>query len=318
MSNQRITVIGGGSVGLCMAASFAVAGAKVTVMVRPASIETLRKEAITVTGKLGDHRIEPGQIAVEDAAHPSAAARECDVLVVTTKAYDVADAVRPYAGSARGPRAILLMQNGVGSAEAARDVLGPGTPVFSTAIWIGMQRVGLTQVAVNAHSGPVQTGALLGDDIQAVMPMLTLAERGFVPMAHAPDIEKTVFGKLLFNSCMNPTGALIGRNYGELLQNQYSREIIGNLADETLRVFAARNGFRPANNGKHYVEDILIPLVIPRSSPHRSSMVQDLESGRRTEIDFLNGAIVKMGHEVGIETPFHRSIVALIHARERA
>jgi 2-dehydropantoate 2-reductase len=145
------------------------------------------------------------------------------------------------------------MQNGVGSAEAARDVLGSGTPVFSTAIWIGMQRVGLTQVAVNAHSGPVQTGALLGDDIEAVMPMLALAERGFVPMAHAPDIEKTVFGKLLFNSCMNPTGALIGRNYGELLENQYSREIIGRLADEALRVFAARNGFRPADNGKHYV-----------------------------------------------------------------
>jgi 2-dehydropantoate 2-reductase len=259
-----------------------------------------------------------GPKAIISGLRPSAAARECDVLVVTTKAYDVADAVRPYAGSAPGPRAILLMQNGVGSAEAARDVLGSGTPVFSTAIWIGMQSVGLTQVAVNAHSGPVQTGALLGDDIQAVMPMLTLAERGFVPMAHEPDIEKTVFGKLLFNSCMNPTGALIGRNYGELLENQYSREIIGNLADETLRVFAARNGFRPANNGKHYVDDILIPLVIPRSSPHRSSMVQDLELGRRTEIDFLNGAIVKMGHETGIETPFHRSIVALIHARERA
>jgi 2-dehydropantoate 2-reductase len=318
VSNQRITVIGGGSVGLCLAASFAVAGAKVTLMVRPASIETLRREAITVTGKLGDHRIEPGQIAVEDAAHPSAAARECDVLIVTTKAYDVADAVRPYAGSAPGPRAILLVQNGVGSAEAARDVLGPDTPVFSTAMFIGMQRSGLTQVGVNAHSSPVQTGALLGDDIQAVIPMLTLAERGFVPMALAPDIEKTVFGKLLFNSCMNPTGALIGRNYGELLENQFSRGLIADLADETLQVFAARNGFRPAESGKHYVEDILIPLVIPRSSPHRSSMVQDLETGRRTEIDYLNGAIVKMGHEAGIETPFHRSIVALIHARERA
>lgn len=103
-----------------------------------------------------------------------------------------------------------------------------------------------------------------------------------------------------------------------MLENQYSREIIGNLADETLRVFAARNGFRPADSGKHYVDDILIPLVIPRSSPHRSSMVQDLESGRRTEIDFLNGAIVKMGYETGIETPFHQSIVSLIHARERA
>ena len=209
MSTLRITVIGGGSVGLGLAASFAIAGAGVTLMVRAAAVETLRTQPVTVAGLLGEHRVEPGRIAIEDAAHPTRACLDCDVLVVTTKAYDVADALRPAAGpgATDRPRAILLMQNGLGSAEAAREVMGPDTPIFSTAN-------------------------------------------------------------------------------------------------------------RPAENGLHYVEGTLIPVVIPRAASHRSSMVQDLESGRRTEIDYLNGAIVRMGHEVGIDTPFHQSVVALIHARE--
>ena len=318
MSTLRITVIGGGSVGLGLAASFAIAGAGVTLMVRAAAVETLRTQPVTVAGLLGEHRVEPGRIAIEDAQRPTRASLDCDVLVVTTKAYDVADALRPYAlpGATDRPRAILLMQNGLGSAEAAREVMGPDTPIFSTAMLIGMQRHGLTHVSVNAHSGPVRAGALLGDDAQTMAPMLDLAARGFLPMVHEPNIEQTIFAKLLFNTCMNPTGALIGRSYGELLENVHSRGLIARLADETLRVFASRSNYRPAENGLHYLEGTLIPVVIPRSASHRSSMVQDLESGRRTEIDYLNGAIVRMGHEVGIDTPFHQSVVALIHARE--
>jgi 2-dehydropantoate 2-reductase len=319
VSTLRMTVIGGGSVGLGFAASFAVAGARVTLMVRSASVEALRTQPVTVAGMLGEHRLEPGRIAIEDTDHPTQACLDCDVLVVTTKAYDVAEALRPYAvpGAPSRPRAVLLMQNGLGSADAARVVLGPDIPIFSTAMLIGLQRHGLNHVSVNAHSGPVRTGSLLGDDAQAIAPMFDVAARGFLPVVHEPNIQHTIFAKLLFNTCMNPTGALIGRNYGELLENQHSRGLIIHLADETLRVFASGNGYRPAENGRHYVEGTLIPVVIPRAASHRSSMVQDLEAGRRTEVDYLNGAIVKMGREVGIDTPFHQSIVALIHAREQ-
>lgn len=318
MGVVRVTIVGGGSVGLCLATSFALAGAKVTLMVRAAAIAPLRGKAIKVTGMLGEHRVEPGSIAIEDNAQPTDDSRDCDVLVVTTKAYDVAASLRPFsmAGSPNGPRAILLMQNGLGSAEAARATMGPGIPVFSTAMYIGMHRHGTNEVAVNAHSGPVRIGALLGEDPQAIAALIDVAGRGFVPLVFDPEIKSTIYAKLLFNSCMNPTGALTGRNYGELLENEHSRGLIANLADETLRVFAASAGFRPAENGRHYVESFLIPLVIPRSAPHRSSMSQDLDSDRRTEIDYLNGAIAGMGRELGIDTPYHQAIISLIHARE--
>lgn len=310
----RVAVIGGGSVGLGVAASLAQAGAAVTLLVRPGAVEALRAAPITVAGMLGEHRIEPGAVAVAAAGDPP---MECDVAVVTTKAHDVAAVLRPFAAPGRAPRAVLLMQNGLGSADAARGVLGPGVPVFSAVMYIGMQKQGVAHVAVNAFASPVLAGALLGDDIAPLAPLFEIAPRGFLPIVHAPDVRNTILAKLLFNSCMNPTGALIGRSYGELLENPHSRALITRLADETIRVYAA-HGFAPARDGEDYVANRMIPMVIPKSAPHRSSMVQDLEAGRRTEIDFLNGAVVRMGREAGIATPCHETIVELIRAREAA
>ena len=203
----RMTVGGGGSVGLAVAASFAQCGAAVTLLTRRPSTEALAREALTITGKLGEHSIPPGAFALGDAAVPPDAARYCDVLVVTTKAHDLAEALRPFAGGDwRGPRAVLLMQNGLGSAEVARAVLGPAVPVFSAAMYIGMQRHGLTSVAVNAATSAVMMGSLLGDDIAPLAALFEAAPRGFLPVAHAPEIRDVVLTKLLFNTCMTRPG----------------------------------------------------------------------------------------------------------------
>lgn len=316
MSAYHIVILGGGSVGLCLAASFAKSDVKVSLLVRENAIEGLRGKNLTVSGLLGEHEIPPDRVEIGSGAAPNDEQRACDMLVVTTKAYDVEVALRPFARPhGRGP-AVLLLQNGMGSAEVARTVMGPQTPIYSTAMMIGMVRNSPTDVAVTAHSSPVLSGAMLGDDESALQALLTLAQDGIVPMQHDANIRDTISFKLLFNSCMNPTGALIGRTYGELLENPHSRELITALADETLAAFAAAWDYRPAENGHHYVDEVLSPIIFPRSTGHRSSMVQDLEAGRRTEIDFLNGAIVNIAKETGLEAPFHRSIVSLIHARE--
>ncbi len=311
-----VTIIGGGSVGLCLAASLGQAGARVNLMVRSTSIESLQTEPIIVSGLLGDHCVDAGQLTIENTDQPSHSSFDCDVLVVTTKTYDVADAVTLYAQSAIRPRAILLMQNGLGTTEVVRSIFGPDVPVFSTAMLIGMQRKGLNHVVVSAHSSPVWVGSMLNDKPEPILAMIDLADQGFLPMTYEGNIQEVIYSKVLFNSCMNPTGALIDRSYGELLENIHSKNLIAQLADETLRIYAANTGYCPAKNGQEYVEDFLIPAVIPNSSPHRSSMLQDIEAGHRTEIDYLNGAIIELGKSVNIDAPVHQSIVSLIHARE--
>lgn len=315
MSSYHVSVFGGGSVGLCLAAHYASAGAQVTLLVRNSSIEVLQGKSIEVSGLLGDHSISADAFSLCDAAAPTQDVLSSDMLILTTKAYDVEAALKPFANQSFCPP-VLLLQNGMGSAEVARDVLGPAVPVFSTAMMIGMVRRNPTEVDVTAQSSPILCGPLLGDDTLVLEKMLGVAEQGFVPMVHDKTIRNTIAFKLLFNSCMNPTGAITEQSYGELLENPHSREFITGLADETLAAFASAYDYRPAENGAHYVDEVLSPIIFPRSQGHRSSMLQDLQAGRKTEIDFLNGAIVRLSSREGLSAVRHESTIQLVKACE--
>ena len=143
-------------------------------------------------------------------------------------------------------------------------MVGPDVPLYSSAMMIGMVRQSPTSVEVTAQSSPILCGSLLGDTEDPLEDMLRVADQGFVPMAHDPSIRETIAFKLLFNSCMNPTGALTGQTYGELLENPASRELIVGLAEETLAAYAKAFDYRPADSGRHYVDDILSKIIFPR------------------------------------------------------
>jgi 2-dehydropantoate 2-reductase len=315
MSNYHVSVIGGGSVGLCLAVHFAKSGARVSLLVRKAAMQTLDGAPIEVTGALGSHVARAGAIAMVDAANPDDDVLRSDMLVFTTKAYDVEAALRPFAGQIT-KSSVLLMQNGIGSAEIARKTLGPDVPIFSTSIMIGMVRHAPNKAEVSGYAGPIRCGTLHGDDIGPLEDLLNVAQQGFVPMVYDPAIRETMSSKLLLNSCLNPTGALTGQTYGELLENPVSRQLIVDLADETLAVFARAFDYRPAQSGQHYVDETLGPMVRKAGGKHQSSMLQDLRAGRKTEIEFLNGAIINMAKDYGVMTPRHDVVRQLIKARE--
>jgi ketopantoate reductase len=141
---------------------------------------------------------------------------------------------------------------------------------------IGMVRETPTSMTVSGYASPIKCGGLLGDDPAPLHRLLKVAKSGFVPMEHDPVMHETIAFKLLFNSCMNPTGALTGLTYGELLENPATRALITGLANETLSAFDAVLDYRPAASGQHYVETILDKLVFPAASAHHSSMLQDV------------------------------------------
>ncbi len=111
MTPLRITVLGSGSVGLAVAASFARAAADVTMLARGPTVQQLRQEGITVTGVCGEHRIAPGLLRISDVDNPDPQDMHCDFLIVATKAYQVRDALNSLVqkiGPADMPPALLL------------------------------------------------------------------------------------------------------------------------------------------------------------------------------------------------------------------
>ena len=320
MTKLRITVLGSGSVGLAIAATYVRAGLDVTVLARGAVVKLLRQNGITVSGVSGEHQIEPEGLIVSDAENPNPEDLDCDLLIVATKAYQVhqvlADLMR-RTPSRFAPRAVLLLQNGWGSADEARSVLPDGVKIFSSIMMIGIERRSPTHVNVNVQASPIRVGTLFAAASDEVREAVELGKLGFLPITYEENIEPAILNKLLFNTCLNAIGALTKMTYGQLVSNDHTRKLIVSVADETIRVIQAERKQTLSRDGADYVEKTLTPFVLPKAAAHRSSMLQDVEAGRRTEIDYLNGAVVRMGERQEILTPYNDAISSLIRARER-
>ncbi len=320
MSKLRITVLGSGSVGLAVAATYAVAGADVTVLARAHVLQQFRQTGILVTGVSGEHHVEPNRLKFSDVEAPDLVDVACDVLIVATKAYQVRTALLSLmkrTGSTFAPKAVLLLQNGWGSADEVRDILPTSVAIFSSIMMIGIERRTPTHINVNVLASAIRVGTLFGFDAEVMRLAVEEGQNGFLPMVYEDSIEPAILNKFLFNSCLNAVGALTTMTYGELLTNSSTRHLITEIADEIIKIVQMERDICLASNGIDYVENLLVPLVIPKGAAHRSSMFQDVEAGRRTEIDYLNGAVVRMGHSHCIDTPYNDVISNLIRARGR-
>jgi 2-dehydropantoate 2-reductase len=316
---MRMTVLGSGSVGLAVAATYARAGQNVTLLARGSAVPLLRQNGIKVTGVCGDHQIEPQRLKVADAEHAAPEDIACDVLVVATKAYQVREVLERLmrkAGPAGAPSTVLLLQNGWGSADEARAVLPAGVALFSSIMMIGIERRTPTHVNVNVQASPVRVGTVFGAAPEGMKDTVERGRSGFLPITYDDEIEPAILGKFLFNTCLNAIGAITRMTYGELVSNGHTRRLITQVADETVRVVGAERGIALAPDGPSYVEKTLTPFVLPKAAAHRSSMLQDVEAGRRTEIDYLNGAVVRLGQAGGLATPANDAVASLIRARE--
>lgn len=319
MTALRINVLGTGSVGLAVAATYALAEQDVTLLARGEAIPDLRLNGITVSGVAGEHHIAPKRLKVSNAEDPESDDVACDILVVATKAYQVHGVLSRLIRS-RGddvaPRAVLLLQNGWGSAEEARTLLPTGTGIFSSIMMIGIERRGRTHVNVNVQASPIRVGTLFAADAALMVDAVERGKAGFLPITYEDPVEPAILNKFLFNTCLNAIGAITRMTYGEAVSNEHTLRLITQIADETIQVMRAERGIDLARDGNTYVEKVLRPFVLPKAAAHRSSMLQDVEAGRKTEIDYLNGAVVRLGARHGIPTPSNEAVANLIRSRE--
>jgi len=127
-------------------------------------------------------------------------------------------------------------------------------------------------------------------------------------------ISRGTSGKALYNAALNPLGAILGVNYGKLA-NESSWKIIEKIIEEAFCVANAKGVELFWETPEEYL-DYLSNEQLPPTAQHRPSMLHDLKKGK-TEIDFLNGAFVKLGKERGIETPVNETVVNLVKFFEK-
>jgi len=142
-----------------------------------------------------------------------------------------------------------------------------------------------------------------------------LSESG-IPCRFDENIQALIWAKAFYNCALNPLGALFGMNYGQLADNQNARLIMEQVISEAFKVALSRKIALPWDSPGRFLEAFYRDMVPPTRN-HRPSMLQDLERGRLTEIDALNGRISSWAEKAGLSVPVNETITRLIKIKEK-
>ena len=317
---MRVLVYGAGAVGLGLGSFLLAAGGRVTFVARPATAEALRRGGLVREGRFGAHRAEPATFAAVDALAAlgaAAGAGDFDFVLAPVKSFDSAAAARDLAAHAAaiGRRArIVVCQNGWGTADAFADALGRER-VYGARVITGFVRPEPNRVSVTAHAEPVAVGSLFGAPVSAAEPLCAALRAGGLPAETTPRLAELLWEKLLYNGCLNPLSAICGVTYGALGETPETRAVMRDVAYEIFDVMRAA-GYATRYADADAFLKALHEVLLPPTAAHESSMLQDLRAGRRTEIDALNGAVVRLAEAHGREAPTNRTLCELVRFLE--
>lgn len=264
-------------------------------------MDAIRRHGLKITGKT-ERVVHPNAVesVQEDGAH--------DVVLLTVKAYDTPMAVKEL--KQYWEESIFLsLQNGLGNeeilAKRVAKVLGGVTGQGVTFIEPG--------VVFHAGVGETIIGSVKGVERDQVVEVVRAFSRCGMRCNLTEDIRTELWLKAVVNACINPLTGLLGVRNGALSKNKDLREIVKVVVEEGTRVAAALGIEMDAEGVSERVWS-----VAEATADNKSSMLQDLERGRRTEVDAINGAIVEAGRSHHIPCPFNSALALLVKASEWA
>jgi len=304
----KILIVGAGAVGSLLGAALQEGGNSVVLVGRPDHVAAVQGQGLRVSGP------RPRVVHLEAAATvPSAC--EAEVVILTTKTFDLAKAATELA-RALSPRPTLLLQNGLGVLPTAGAALRAGgwsdpAPYLVRGVnsipatWVGpgeVRETGLGEVLlpVPSEAGPAAGAARL---------FRMLFEGARVPVEAVPEFEREVWRKALVNAAINPVTAARGVPNGELLNEPRRTEALRLLGEALAVARAAGFGFTSEEVTRDFER------IARATAANRSSMLQDLDRGRPTEIDAISGEILREAARYGLDLPATRAIVAELTAR---
>lgn len=300
---MRIAVLGAGAVGLSVAARLSSV-ADVVAVTRERYASAIRRDGFHLTGRWGE------AVYDLDVVTGLGAGEQFDYVFVTSKSTDTAEVCREYA-PVLARAEIVSLQNGIGNEEIIAAV---SDRVIGGMIITGFEWRGQNAVHVSVEGGPMKLGRFPAGMDPAVTILVDAVRAAGIPVEGTGSIRTDIWGKTMYNCALNPLGALTNVPYGRLTE-PHAWAIIEVVVAEVFAVARAEGIALAWPDATSYLE-FLASTQLPNTAGHHSSMLQDLARGRRTEIDFLNGAIAAFAARHGIPAPLNTCIANLVRFRE--
>ena len=248
---------------------------------------------------------------IRTAARPEQIADKITLAVVAVKSYQT-EKVVPQITACLAPDGLALtMQNGLGNLELLQAALGPDRATQAvTSLGASLREPGKIRFAGAGTTTFPRPNEVISEN-PLLADLISRLEKIGLPVAFTPDLTGLVWGKLVVNSAINPLTALLNCPNGALLKTPASRELLENVAAETASI--ARRAkiklpypYKDAAAQARHVAEI--------TGANTSSMLADVRRGSPTEIDAINGAVVRTAGSLGIAAPLNRTLYLLVKA----
>jgi len=299
---MRILIAGTGAVGGFFGAQLARAGHDVVFLARGANLRALRAAGITIESVDGDfHLARITAVEAVDGLEPF------DLVIVTVKSYDTAAVARQIAPVVRPDTVVLSLQNGVENESLLAAILDL-PPLLGAMTEIGAELVA-PGVVRHVAEGTIFFGEMTGHESARARALAELFTAAGVRHRLSRDIAVHLWGKLMWNAAHNAVTALTHTTAGAAAKIDATADVLRSAMHEVVAVARAQGIL---------VDPARVETTLAFSRAHldalRTSMLQDLERGRRLEHDAINGAVVRLGEAVGVPIPVNRTLYGLLAA----
>lgn len=312
---DRYLIFGAGAVGTLLGGLLAQAGHPVVFVGRKWNAEGIQKNGIRISGVWGDHRISP-QPAFETVQDIPNEQRDFDRILITVKAFDTESAIQTCLPVIGDNTLVISCQNGYGNCQIIAETIG-WPRVLGARFITGVELSAPGVIQVTVHADSMRLGHYLCEfSLEKLEDIARTMREARIPVDATDQLEQYIWAKILYNAALNPLGAMLGVTYGSLAENDSTRTIMDRIIEEAFAVTSCC-GIRQFWPSSEEYKNAFYNQMIPPTAAHFPSMLRDLQRGRLTEIDALNGAIARLGKERQVPTPVNDTIVSLTHFREK-
>lgn len=304
---RHILVVGAGSVGGFFGAHLAKSNPNVSFLLRPKTLVAVKQRGLTIRSAAGTFTVHP------PASSDPRELPEPDLIVLGVKVYDLDQVMAQLEPVMTDRTVILTLQNGIDTedrilARVKRDcVVGGVAFIYS--------KIAEPGVIEHYKKGAVAIGELMGHESERLLKIRDLFADAGIPCQLSKDIRRSKWEKMCWNCVFNPITVLINDRVAKALEHPEMLRVIHQIVEEVAAVAAAVKVPLPPD-----MPDRVVKWTQEIRDIH-TSMYDDWKAGRPTEIDALNGYIVRKGRELGIPVPVNEALTAMIKTiteREKA
>ncbi len=302
---MNILIVGAGAMGSLLGARFSNSSASISLFSTDRKhMEAIRRDGLVIEELDGTARNYP----LVAYYNPDELPRDPDLALVMVKTYATQDAVSVVHGICSPSTVFLTLQNGIGNWERIAEISGRNAVLAgSTAQGATLLGPGLIR---HGGNGPTYIGEPDGPISERVRGIVEIFRESGLKTEPTDDVERLIWEKLIVNVGINAITGLTGIRNGFIAEMQEATELCGAAVEEAIAVARAK-GFEI---GLDMVQRVI--GVAKATARNRSSMGQDVDKKKRTEIDAINGAVVRFGKEAGIATPVNQTLTSLIKVLE--